>query len=475
MGEVLPGYEFDKPREECGVFGIFAPGEDVVSLAYLGGEGLQHRGQDAAGIAVNDDSRITLVKDTGLVSEVFTPTQLATLHDGELPPHIASVHTRWSTSEGDDAKSFGCTMPILREPIEHEPFALSANGNFLLHNEDTDGAESDTTYFADRVAESCLDGLAPEDALAKNLNRFEGAASLVVQTKDRLIAARDRHGYRPLELGALRSGGYVVASETSALDIVGAQHIREIYPGEILTIDENGLSSTIFAEQDKKVCAFEFAYNALPSSQIEGVSVNQVRRQMGVLLAQQSPVEADLVIGVPDSGTPAARGYSNQSGLPFEDGLQKNRYITRTFIKENQIVRERAVALKFRPLRDIIEGQRLVVIDDSIIRGTTARAIGRLLYTAGAEEVHFRSASPEYKYPCYYGMDTGRPDELLANRMSKEEMAAYLEVDSVDFLSLENFIGAIGIGPDNLSLACMNGEYHTDIPQETRVLLEQTQ
>jgi len=456
-----------KPREACGVFGVYAPGSPVAHLAYLGIYALQHRGQESAGIATSDGDHITVVKDMGLVSNVFDDRTLAAL-DGDL----AIGHTRYSTTGSSMWKN---SQPLFREAGQTQ-FALAHNGNLVNTEELAEDAmtlagtvASDTEAMAEHIAEACA-RLGPGDdtlerALLEVVPRFEGAFSLTLLDRERVIGVRDPHGFRPLCLGKLDSG-WVLASETPALDIVGAAFVRELEPGEMVVIDHDGVRSMRPFDRDEvdpRLCVFEFVYFARPDSQLYGRNVHQARVRMGEQLAEQSPVEADLVMGVPESGIPAAEGYARRSGLPFGQGLVKNRYIGRTFIAPSQEMRALGVRMKLNPLRENIEGKRLVVVDDSIVRGTTTRAMVEMLRAAGASEVHMRISSPPYKWPCFYGMDTGTRGELLAANMDVEEIRGYLGVDTLSYLSLEGLVEAIGAPGAGFCTACLTGEYPVEI------------
>jgi len=462
-GDALDG----KPREACGVFGVHAPGSPVAHLAYLGIYALQHRGQESAGMATSDGDHITVVKDMGLVSNVFDDRTLVAL-DGDL----AIGHTRYSTTGSSMWKN---SQPLFRDAGQTQ-FALAHNGNLVNTAELAEDAgmlagtvASDTEAMAEQIARACerLEGGDDllERALIEVLPRFEGAFSLTLLDRERVIGVRDPHGFRPLCLGKLDSG-WVLASETPALDIVGARFVRELEPGEMVVIDRDGVRSRHpFGKEsaDPRLCVFEFVYFARPDSQLYDRNVHQARVRMGEQLAKQSPVEADLVMGVPESGIPAAEGYARHSGLPFGHGLVKNRYIGRTFIAPSQAMRSLGVRMKLNPLRENIEGKRLVVVDDSIVRGTTTRAMIEMLRAAGAKEIHMRISSPPYKWPCFYGMDTGTRGELLAANMDVEEIRRYLGVDTLSYLTLDGLLEAIGAPGAGFCTACLTGEYPVEI------------
>ncbi|PLS76699.1 MAG: amidophosphoribosyltransferase [Actinobacteria bacterium] len=453
----------------------------VAHLTFDGLYALQHRGQESAGMAVSDGDTITIVKDMGLVTNVFDDRTLA-----PLKGHLAIGHTRYSTTGSSTWRN---AQPVYREPGE-SGFALGHNGN--LTNTAALAAEagmlpgtvaSDSDLVAELIA-ACFppdgdgrsDGRDLERALVQVLPRLEGAFSFVLMDAGHLIGVRDPNGFRPLCLGKLDSG-WVLASETPALDVIGAHFVREIDPGEMIVIDATGWRSEHPFPQNRvnpKLCIFELVYIARPDSHLYGKEVHGARRRMGELLAEQAPVEADMVMGVPESGVPAAEGYAKRSGIPYGQGLVKNRYIGRTFIAPTQEMRSRAVNRKLNPLRENIRGKRVVVVDDSIVRGTTQRAIVRMLREVGASEVHVRITSPPYKWPCFYGVDTGTRAELLAANMSVGEIQDYLGVDSLAYLSLENLERAIEAPGAGFCSACLTGEYPTAAPVNfTKGVLEE--
>ena len=465
----------DTPKEACGVFGVYAPTQPVAHLTYLGLYALQHRGQESAGMAVSDGQTITVVKDMGLVSNAFDDRTLAA-----LTGHLAIGHNRYSTTGSSNWRN---AQPVYRDVGAHT-FALGHNGNLV----NTEALASDlgmlpgaVTSDSDLVAEllarelgrspeSSADGRALERALLQVLPLLEGAFSFVLMDEGHVVGVRDPHGFRPLCLGKL-GNGWVLASETPALDVVGAHFVREVDPGEMIVIDAAGYRSVpVFPEQDvdPKLCLFEFVYFARPDSTLYGQSVHRARVRMGEELAEQAPVEADLVMGVPESGTPAAEGYSRRSGIPYGQGLVKNRYIGRTFIAPNQEMRALGVRMKLNPLRDNVAGQRLVVLDDSIVRGTTSRALVSMLREAGAVEVHFRVSSPPYRWPCFYGMDTGNRGELIAANMSVEEIRDYLNVDTLAYLAIDRLVAATGAVGAGFCDACLTGSYPVEVPVSLR-------
>jgi len=460
-----------RPGEECGVFGVYAPGKAVGHLCYLGIFALQHRGQESAGIATSDGRHLTVVKDMGLVSSVFDDRTLAAL-DGQM----GIGHTRYSTTGSSAWKN---SQPVFRD-VSHTQFALAHNGNLTNTTELADEAgmlpgmaTSDTEVMAELLSMHLSDspqcvGHELEGALAAVLPSMKGAFSLVVTDAHRVIGVRDPNGFRPLCLGRL-DGGWVLASESPALDIVGAHFVREIDPGEMVIIDRDGVrSERPFPEErvDPKLCLFEFVYFARPDSTLYGRNVHLARVRMGEQLYEQAPVDADLVMGVPESGLPAAEGYARHSGIPYGHGLVKNRYIGRTFIAPTQDMRAMAVRMKLNPLRENIAGKRLVVVDDSIVRGTTTRAMVQMLREAGAVEVHMRVSSPPYRWPCFYGMDTGSRSELLAANMEVDEIRDYLGVDTLSYLALDRLVTATGAPTAGYCTACLTGEYPVAIPTD---------
>ncbi len=447
----------DHPEEACGVFGVYAPGQDVSRLTYFGLHALQHRGQESAGIAVADGESTVVFKDMGLVPQVFDESKLAALQG-----HVAVGHVRYSTTGSTRWEN---AQPILKV-IEGGTIALVHNGNLLNSKELRDEvmtnghrlrSTSDSELIAEAVAARKTDSI--EAAVAATMKRLHGAYSLLIMTETQLIGIRDAYGVRPLSIGRL-GDGWVLASETCALDIVGAEYERDVRPGELVIIDENGLRSIQALEPQKpSLCVFEFIYFARPDSKVFGESLYKSRQRMGMELAKEAPVHADLVMGLPDSGTPAAIGFARESGIPFGEGLIKNRYIGRTFIEPNQTLRELGVRLKLNPLRDVIEGKRLVVIDDSIVRGNTSRQIIGLLKEAGAKEVHVRISSPPVKCPCFYGIDTDSESQLIAAQKDIEETREFIGADSLQYLSFDGLVRATGRTRGDFCLACFDGKY----------------
>jgi amidophosphoribosyltransferase len=452
-------------KEACGVFGVRAPGQPVSHITYLGLYALQHRGQESAGIAVGDGTRIWVDKDMGLVSQVFDDHRLAALQG-----HVAIGHTRYSTT---GASAWANAQPVHRATNQVN-FALAHNGNLVNTAELADEAGtiagaigSDSDLVAELLAaelaasERQAGGDALERALATVLPRLRGAFSFVISDQDRLLGVRDPNGFRPLFLGR-HPDGWVLASETPALDVVGADTVREIEPGELIIIDAAGVRSARPFPTDTirpSLCSFEFVYFARPDGKLRGQSVHAARKRMGMQLALQAPVDADLVVPVPESGIPGAQGYAQQSGIPYGDGFIKNRYIGRTFIAPTQELRRNAVRIKLNPIEENVAGQRLVVVEDSIVRGTTLRETLRMLRKAGAAEVHLRILSPPYQWPCHYGMDTSDRDKLLAANLTVDGIRDYLGVDSLAYLELDRMLGAITPDADGFCTACLTGNY----------------
>ncbi len=453
-------------HEECGVFGVFAPKtEDVASTVYYGLYALQHRGQEGCGIVVCDDGIFTSHKDLGLVSEVFTGDVLSRFPKGNM----AVGHVRYGTTGGNTRSN---CQPI---EVNHQKgkMALAHNGNLTnawnLRNElELSGAifhtTSDTETIAYIVTKERLDSSSIEEALSRAMSRLEGAYSLVLMSAAKLIAARDPYGFRPLCYGKTSDGEYVVASENCALRAVGAEFVRDLLPGEILIFSKDGIFSRSehCKEKPRRTCVFEYIYFARPDSEIDGISVHESRFKAGEILAKAYPADADIVIGVPDSGLDAALGFSKESGIPYGIGLIKNKYIGRTFISPGQNNRIDKVKIKLAPIKSVLEGKRVVLIDDSIVRGTTSKRIVKLLREAGASEIHIRISSPPFLHPCYYGTDIDSEEHLIANHHSTEEIAELIEADSLGFLPMEGLCQLTG-GHEYCS-ACFGGEYPTPIP-----------
>jgi amidophosphoribosyltransferase len=455
------------PQDACGVFGVWAPGEEVAKLTFYGLYALQHRGTESAGIATSDGSRILVYKDMGLVSQVFTESDLAT-----LPGDLAIGHCRYSTT---GSSTWVNAQPTLR-PTKYGTLALAHNGNLTNtgdlaelvqklepSNAHESGATTDTEIMTALI--SLQNEKNVEASAMTVLPQLEGAFSLVFMDEHTLYAARDRHGVRPLVLGKLENG-WVVASESAALDIVGAAFVREIEPGEFVAIDANGVRSERWALAEPKGCLFEYVYLARPDTTIAGEGIHATRVRIGERLAKEAPVEADLVIPVPESGTPAAIGYAKGSGIPFGIGLVKNSYVGRTFIQPSQTIRQLGIRLKLNPLREIIEGKRIVVVDDSIVRGNTQRAIVRMLREAGAREIHVRISSPPVKWPCFYGIDFATRAELVASGLEVEEIRRSIGADSLGYVSLEGLIESTQVAENKLCGACFTGQYPIKIPAD---------
>ncbi len=457
----------DKLREECGVVAIHSHPE-APTLAYLGLHALQHRGQESAGMAASDGEQIRLHKAMGLVGEIFTAEVL-----GRLPGTQAIGHTRYSTS-GDSALLNA--QPIMVECNKGQ-IAVAHNGNLVNAPEirarlERDGSifqtNSDTEVILHLIAHSREQSLA--DAIADALRRLEGAFSLVLMTRDRVFAVRDPRGFRPLSMGRIAAPSstqkdtIVFASETTAFDLIGAEYEREVKPGELVVAGPEGMQSRFYAPaMPQSSCIFEHVYFARPDSVVFGRSVNQSREALGRQLAREAPVDADIVVPVPDSGVPAAIGYAQESGLPFTIGLIRSHYVGRTFIEPEQRVRDFGVKLKLNPVRSVIEGKRIVLIDDSIVRGTTSRKIVRMLRNAGAREVHMRISCPPTISPCYYGVDTPTKDQLIAANKNVEQIRQFLGADSLAYLSLEGLKQAAGEGEETTyCTACYTGEYPTN-------------
>jgi amidophosphoribosyltransferase len=460
------------PRDACGVFGVWAPGEDVAKLAYYGLHALQHRGQESAGIAVSDGRRIVVHKEMGLVAQVFDEPSLTALRGD-----IAVAHCRYSTT---GAPVWANAQPTFRS-TPTVSIALGHNGN-LTNTRELAGmlppesgysalhATSDTDVLTELIAGGAASYGGVEEAAARILPMVRGAYSLAFMDENTLYAARDPQGFRPLVIGRLGggAGGWVVASETAALDIVGGSFVREVEPGELIVLDERGLRSRRFAPAVPKVCLFEYVYLARPDTTIGGRGLHVTRVEIGRRLAAEFPAEADLVIPVPESGTPAAIGYAEASGIPYGQGLVKNSYVGRTFIQPSQTIRKLGIRLKLNPLRDVIAGKRIVVVDDSIVRGNTQQAIVAMMREAGALEVHVRIASPPVKWPCFYGIDFASRDELIAGHSSVEEIREAIGADSLGFVSLEELVAATEQRPDSLCRACFDGRYPVEVPESER-------
>ena len=457
-------------HEECGVFGVMAPEPtDVAGIAYYGLYSLQHRGQESCGIVVNDDGVFSSRKDLGLINEVFSNEKLSHLPQGTM----AVGHVRYGTTGGTNRKN---CQPI---EINHQKgrMALAHNGNLsnaveLRNKLELSGAifhtTSDTETIAYILVRERLKSRSIEEALSSAMNSLEGAYSLVLMSSQKLICARDPHGFRPLCYGKTQDGMYVVASESCALTAVGAEFIRDVEPGEILVFSKDGIVSRRehCKKKNKKLCVFEYIYFARPDSVIDNVSVHGARVRAGKILAKTHPVDADVVIGVPDSGLDAALGFSLESGIPYGIGLIKNKYIGRTFISPGQNARIDQVKIKLSAIEESVNGKRVVLIDDSIVRGTTSGRIVRLLREAGAKEIHMRISSPPFLHPCYYGTDIDSREHLIACQHTVEEIAEIIGADTLGYLPVSE-LGKL-VGNSEICCACFNGDYPTTIPKDTR-------
>ena len=457
-------------HEECGVFGVMSTKrENVAEFVYYGLYALQHRGQESCGIVVNDDGVFSSYKDLGLVSDVFSKDILSRLPEGIM----AVGHVRYGTTGGTTRNN---CQPI---EVNHQKgkMALAHNGNLSNALELRDKLElsgaifhttSDTETIAYMITRERLRTPSIEEAVSNTMNLLEGAYSLVLLSSGKMIAARDPYGFRPLCYGQMPDGSYVAASESCALSAVGAKFIRDLIPGEILVFSQNGVVSRKerCGKQKKKTCIFEYIYFARPDSVIDGISVHESRMHAGKLLAESYPADADIVIGVPDSGLDAALGYANKSGIPYGMGLIKNKYIGRTFISPGQNERLDKVRIKLSPVKNVINGKRVILIDDSIVRGTTSKRIVKLLRDAGAKEIHMRISAPPFLHPCYYGTDIDSEENLIACHHSMEEIAETIGVDSLGYLGVEKLSKLID--NNEYCAACFNGEYPTEIPTDLR-------
>ena len=458
-----------KFHEECGIFGVFGHPE-AANLVYLGLYALQHRGQESAGIASADGSLISFHKEMGIVAEIFSEEVL-----GRLQGHVAIGHVRYSTTGSSELKN---AQPFVVD-FERGSIAVAHNGNLvnahtLRRSLDVEGSifqsTMDTEVIVHLIAKSRMEAV--EDRIVDALSKVRGAYSLLFLTRDRLIAVRDPHGIRPLVLGRIKGGGHVVCSESCALDLIEGELVREVEPGEMIVIDSRGMRATRpFFPAKPHFCIFEHVYFSRPDSVFGGTSVYQVRKQLGRQLARECPAVADIVIPVPDSGVPAALGYAEESGLPFEMGLIRNHYVGRTFIEPQQSIRHFGVKIKLNVVRDVVAGKRVVVVDDSIVRGTTGRKIIKMIRDAGAKEIHVRVSSPPTTHPCYYGIDTPLRRDLIAATHTIEEIATYLTSDSVEYLSPEGLHACVPNAGKGYCDACFTGDYM--IPLEIQETEEQ--
>ena len=457
-------------HEECGVFGVISTKRsNVAGITYYGLYALQHRGQESCGIVVNDDGMFFSYKDLGLVSDVFSQETLAQLPEGNM----AVGHVRYGTTGGTTRNN---CQPI---EVNHQKgkMALAHNGNLSNALELRDKLElsgaifhttSDTETIAYMITKERLTASSIEEAVCRAMDSLEGAYSLVLMSSAKMIAARDPYGFRPLCFGRLHHGGYVIASESCAISAVGAEFIRDVEPGEILVFSENGIKSYTehCGKQNRKTCIFEHIYFARPDSVVDGISVHEARMRAGKLLAETYPADADIVIGVPDSGLDAALGFSRASEIPYGIGLIKNKYIGRTFISPGQEERVDRVRIKLSPVKSVIEGKRVVLVDDSIVRGTTSKRIVKLLREAGAKEIHMRISAPPFLHPCYYGTDIDSEENLIACHHSMEEIAELIGVDTLGYLPVEKLDKLVE--SKHYCAACFNGEYPTQIPVDLR-------
>lgn len=462
---------FDTLEEECGVFGVYAPNDDVARLTCFGLQALQHRGQESAGIAVGDGETVLAFKDLGLVTQVFDEASLSALKG-----HVAIGHVRYSTSGG--VESWEAAQPHI-SAIDEVLIALAHNGTLVNTNSlraqlvdygVTLRAGTDSEAAAKIIGEVTSSTHSLRDGIRKAMKMMRGAYAMVLSSPDSLYAFRDPNGIRPLVLGKLPDNrGWVVSSETCGLDIVGAEYVREVAPGEIIRINSEGISSQIAVEPERRAsCLFEYVYFARPDSVMDGISVYQSRRSMGRILAQEAPVEADLVLGVPDSGLPSAMGYAIESGIPYSDGIVKNRYVGRTFIEPTNEMRQMGIRVKLNPLSSVISGKRLIVIDDSVVRGNTSKELVDMLKSAGAKEVHLRIVSPEVRWPCFYGIDTDTQDQLIAANMTNEEMCDFIGCDSLAFISVQGLHNAVCSEHEGFCDACFTGNYPVEIPDSIK-------
>ncbi|HET7015955.1 MAG TPA: amidophosphoribosyltransferase [Streptosporangiaceae bacterium] len=479
MGEFKDLLADERMHEECGVFGVYAEGEDVANLTYFGLYALQHRGQESAGIGVSDGRRISDHKDMGLVSQVFDSDSLA-----ELRGHIAIGHTRYSTTGGAKPAN---AQPMRFDHPQVGSFLLAHNGNLTNIEPVRDWLEDRGVSFASSSDTEIIGqllirtpGETLDAVLAQALPRIDGAYCLILLSRDELVAARDPLGIRPLCLGKLAEpgDGSILASETCALDVVGAEFVREIEPGEIVSINADGVRSTRLDSTrlgrpagQRAMCSFEFIYFARPDSVLMGQSLYESRRGMGRELARESPADGDIVITLPDSGTPAAVGFAEAAGIPFVEGMIKSRYITRTFIQPTQRLRESGTRLKFNPMRHVLADKRVVLVDDSIVRGTTTRRIVEELRRAGAAEIHLRIASPPIMWPCFMGIDMATRSELIAANHSEEDIGEIVGADSLHYLSLPGLRRAMG-DREGFCFACFTGDYPVEVPDSIKAGLE---
>lgn len=458
-------------RDACGVVGIYAPGEDVARLAYYGLYALQHRGQESAGIAVSDGASIVVYKELGLVAQAFDETVLTSLRGS-----LAIGHVRYSTT---GASSWANAQPSFKSS-DMGQVALAHNGNLVNSVElrkSLKDAGGDPTPEGARFASSSDTDLVTahiaranrgdtRQAILSVLPKLSGAFSFTMMDEKRVFGARDPQGFRPLCIGRYGDSGWILASETCALDLLGARFIRDVEPGELVTIDDQGLKSDRFAPARHAACVFEHVYFARPDSTLMGQNVYATRYRMGQRLARESPVTAELVMPVPDSGVPAAQGFAEGSGIPYGEGFVKNRYVGRTFIQPTQSMRQQGIRTKLNPIREVIAGKRVVVVDDSIVRGNTTRQIVAMLKEAGAREVHMRISCPPIKWPCFYGIDMPDQDDLIGARMTVDEIGRHIKAESLAYLSLEGMLAATGVPSEDFCTACFSSRYPVPVPEE---------
>ena len=461
---------FDKPREECGIFGVYAEGEDVARLTYFGLFGLQHRGQESAGIAVSDGAKLRMFKDMGLVTQVFDESIL-----GDLKGHIAIGHNRYSTTGSSVWQN---AQPVVCESAQFGTIAIAHNGNLvnttdlraeLEEQGETFESTTDSEVIAKMIAQSRADTI--EEAIVDMMRRVIGAYSLLVLTRDKMVGLRDPHGIRPLCLGRLNSDHYVLSSETCALNLIGGRFMREIEPGEMITIDRSGVKEVQAVPTARHaLCAFEFIYFARPDSLMYNKTLHMARERMGHELACEHPaIGAHIVMPLPNTGIPAAIGFAQASRIPYGEGVIKNHYVHRTFIEPDQRMRDLGVKMKFAPLKESLAGKKVVMVEDSIVRGTTTRPTVKLLRDAGAREIHVRISSPPIKYPCFYGIDMAQQQELIAATKTVDEIRQHIGADSLGYLSVQGLVQAIGLKRNKFCLACFDGRYPIEIPRHIKV------
>lgn len=454
----------DVLKDNCAVFGIYSKKQDASHLTFLGLQSLQHRGQEGAGIAVSDGKKIKLIRNLGLVTSVFNENNLKTLKG-----YIAVGHTRYSTTGGNTLNN---VQPIILN-FKDDDFVISLNGNIVNSQHLSKTLKkvnfcstTDTEVIAWIIKKA--EGKTWEEKISKSFSDLKGAFSIVAMSRKKLFAFRDPNGFRPLVLGKIKNE-YMICSESCALDTVEAQYIRDVEPGELIVIDDQGLKSTkLMSSKKQSFCVFEYVYLSRPDSVLNDQLVHQVRQRSGEILSYESPVAADLVVAIPDSGTSAALGYSKASGIPYGEVLIKNRYIGRTFIQPEQKTREMGVKLKFNPLKKIVKGKRIIIIDDSIVRGTTIKKIIEILKKCGAKEIHIRVCSPPIRFSCYYGVDTPNPKRLIASKKSVEEIRKFIGADSLKYLSLNGLVQATQLKKNTLCHACFTGKYSIPINNDFR-------